>query len=33
MYIYQREDWPIFHWNQDGLANQLAAVRHRAHLT
>ena len=29
MYIHQREDWPRFHWNQDGLANQLASVRHR----
>src|SRR5271154_2814755 len=29
MYIHQRENWPRFHWNQDGLANQLAAVRHR----
>jgi Fic family protein len=25
----RRIDWPKFHWNQDGLANQLAAVRHR----
>ncbi len=29
MYIHQREDWPQFHWDQDGLTNQLAAVRHR----
>ena len=29
VYIYQRDDWPRFHWDQDGLANQLAAVRHR----
>ena len=27
--IHQRDDWPRFHWDQDGLANQLAAVRHR----
>ncbi len=29
MYIHQRDDWPRFHWDQDGLANQFAAVRHR----
>jgi Fic family protein len=29
MYIHQRDDWPRFHWDQDGLSNQLAAVRHR----
>ena len=29
MYIHQRSGWPRFHWDQDGLANQLAAVRHR----
>ena len=29
MYIYQRDDWPRFHWDQESLANQLAAVRHR----
>ncbi len=29
MYIHEREDWPRFHWDQEGLANQLAAVRHR----
>jgi len=29
VYIHQRDDWPRFHWDQDGLANQLAAVRHR----
>jgi Fic family protein len=29
MYIHQRDDWPRFQWDQDGLANQLAAVRHR----
>lgn len=29
MYIHERSDWPRFRWDQDGLANQLAAVRHR----
>ena len=29
MYIHEREDWPGLHWDQEGLANQLAAVRHR----
>ena len=29
VYIHQRDDWPWFHWDQDGLAIQLAAVRHR----
>ena len=29
MYIYQRDEWPKFRWDQDRLANQLAAVRHR----
>jgi Fic family protein len=29
MCIHERDDWPRFHWDQDGLANQLAAVRHR----
>lgn len=29
IYIYQRPDWPKFHWNYEALANQLAAVRHR----
>ena len=29
VYIYQRDDWPRFHWDQDGLANHLASVRHR----
>ena len=28
-YIYQRPDWPKFHWDQNKLAQQLAAVRHR----
>ena len=29
MYIHERDDWPRFHWAQEGLANQLAAARHR----
>ncbi len=29
MYIHERDDWPRFHWGLEGLANQLAAVRHR----
>ena len=29
LYIHQRDDGPRFHWDQDGLANQLASVRHR----
>ncbi len=29
MYLYERADWPAFSWDQEGLANQLAAVRHR----
>src|SRR4051794_9656635 len=29
MYIHERCDWPRFSWDQEGLANQLAAVRHR----
>ena len=28
-YIYQRPDWPRFHWDQAAIANQLGAVRHR----
>ncbi len=28
-YIYQRPDWPRFHWDQAALANQLGSVRHR----
>jgi Fic family protein len=28
-YIHERPDWPKFHWKQEGLAKQLAAVRHR----
>lgn len=27
--IHERADWPGFHWDQGGLANPLAAVRHR----
>ena len=29
VYIYQGDDWTGFHRDQDGLANLLAAVRHR----
>ena len=29
MYIYEREDWPRFSWNQEKIAAQLAAVRHK----
>lgn len=28
-YIHELPDWPKFHWSQDGLAKQLAAVRLR----
>jgi Fic family protein len=28
-YIHELPDWPKFHWSQDGLAKQMAAVRHR----
>ncbi len=28
-YIHELKDWPKFHWRQDRLAEQLAAVRHR----
>jgi Fic family protein len=28
-YIYELADWPNFRWDQEGLAKQLAAVRHR----
>ncbi len=28
-YIHELKDWPNFRWNQEGLAQQLAAVRHR----
>src|SRR5580693_1799575 len=29
MFIYERKDWPRFHWNRARLAQPLAAVRHR----
>ena len=29
MYIYDRRDWPRFRWDQAGISDQLAAVRHR----
>lgn len=29
MYIYQRRDWPEFHWDRERLAEPLAAVRHQ----
>ena len=29
MYVHQRDDWPRFRWDQEKVANQLAAVRHR----
>ncbi|HAT73092.1 MAG TPA: DUF4172 domain-containing protein [Elusimicrobia bacterium] len=28
-YIYQKTEWPKFHWDQSAIAPQLAAVRHR----
>ena len=28
-YIHEQHDWPRFHWRQEGLVDQLAAVRHR----
>ncbi len=28
-YTHERPDWPQFHWDQAGLAKQLASVRHR----
>jgi Fic family protein len=28
-YIYNHENWPNFHWNQDKLASLLAETRHR----
>jgi Fic family protein len=27
--IHQQDDWPSFHWNQEGITATLAAVRHR----
>jgi Fic family protein len=29
VYIHERADWPRLHWDRSGLANELAAVRHR----
>jgi Fic family protein len=29
MYIHEVSDWPRFHWDRDGITNQLASVRHR----
>jgi Fic family protein len=29
LYIHEREDWPRFNWDQAGLSDRLAAVRHR----
>jgi Fic family protein len=29
MYIYQKPDWPAFHWDQSRLITVLAAVRHK----
>ncbi len=28
-YVHQLPDWPLFRWNYEALADQLAAVRHR----
>lgn len=28
-YLHQRQDWPAFRWDNNALAGQLAAVRHR----
>ena len=28
-YIHEQHDWPRFHWRQEGLVDQIAAVRHR----
>lgn len=28
-YIHELSEWPKFHWKQEGLAKQLAGVRHR----
>ena len=28
-YVHERSDWPKYHWDQQKLAPQLAAVRHR----
>ncbi len=29
MFIHEQEDWPRFRWDAGGLADPLAAVRHR----
>src|SRR6266446_8419968 len=29
MYLYERSDWPKFHWDSGALADLLADVRHR----
>ena len=29
MYIHEQPDWPRLHWRQEGIVDQLAAVRHR----
>lgn len=29
MYIHERDDWPSFRWDQERLASQVGAVRHR----
>jgi Fic family protein len=29
VYIHERANWPRLHWDRSGLANELAAVRHR----
>ncbi len=29
IYLHERPDWPLFHWNQEALTNLLAAVRYR----
>ena len=29
MFIYQRPDWPNFHWNTEQIVSALAAVRHK----
>jgi Fic family protein len=29
VYIHERPYWPGFHWDRSGLADELAAVRHR----
>ncbi len=29
IYIHERPDWPLFHWNQEALTNLLATVRYR----